>query len=231
MRININTAAIAPALLLGALIHYPSAAIAKPLAGEARTVQIGATDTNGQIFYLAESSQYAAYYGQLFKTPVLDRRARPVVPIDLTFKVTRTVGAPSRFRVLIVDVAGDLTPPTTNGGAVTFVPTTVLWESQDITIDGVTSPTPVTVTFTDLWLDAGHSYAFLLDAYVLSDGNSNYAELSGSASSYSDGYFFFLPNPAGTSRLANFGGTWISFAAPGSDLEFMMRFKAKPVSH
>lgn len=217
--------ALIAALLAG---HTGSAQSGPPAhAPGPPTIEIGATDTNGQVFYLAEASQYAAYYGQLFQVPVLQGSGRPVRPLDLAFTVTRTVGAPSKFRVLIVEVEGDTTPPS-SVGAVTFVATTVLWESEDITLEGVVGPTPVTVTFDGLKLEADRTYAFLLDAFVLFDGRASYAEFSASSSSYDDGYFFFLPNPPGATRIENFGRTWIAFASPGIDLEFTMRFKGKP---
>jgi hypothetical protein len=220
---------ISSALMAALLAGYASPALADPPAHAPGppTVEIGATDTDGQVFYLAEAAQYAAYYGQLFKVPVLQGTGRPIRPLDLTFTVTRTVGAPSKFRVLVAEVEGDTTPPLSTG-AVTFVPTTVLWESEDLVLEGVVSPTPVIVDFKGLELEAGRTYAFLLDAFVLFDGSTSYTEFSGGPSSYNDGYFFFLPNPPGATRLENFGRTWITLANPGISLDFTMRFKGKP---
>ena len=188
----------------------------------ANALEIGPFEANGTICCLAEAQDNAAYYGQLFLTPTIGN-AKHVRATDLSFAITRTSGNATKFRVLIVEVSGDLTPPSVNGGGLTFAPTVVLWESQEIVLPPISSSTLVELELPRVKLETGRVYAFLVDAFVAFDGQPGLAEFESTAD-YQDGYFFFLPNPVGSTREENFGQTWIGFKAPGPDLNFSISF-------
>jgi len=203
----------------------------------AQAVVIGASDANGTLFYLGELSNGAAYYGQTFIAPGAGNGGRSVAK-DLTFTITNTFLGPTQFRVLVTEVEGDTSPPSSTG-IIDLNPTNVLFESSDLFFSPDYAALPngfppdsnlqeITVSFGGLPLDANRTYAFLIDAFVLFDGVQNATSFLAGSSSYSDGQFFFLPNPPGSDRETNFASDWISYQTPGIDLNFSMNFVPVP---
>ena len=102
------------------------------------------------------------------------------------------------FRVLLVDVVTD--PE--------FHPVNVLFESDAITVSQ--PDTPVSVTFGGVNLNAGQTYAWILDGYVEYDGTDGYSMIYVDdylEDMYPDGFVFSRTFTTGT-REEHFADYW-----------------------
>ena len=152
------------------------------------------------------------YRGQTFK-PNEDITAE-----SLTVHLGSTISTAIDFRILIVEVVE--TPE--------FHPTNILYESSTISIPQSfeTPPQSVTVDLENITLNAGQTYAWILDGFVAYDGTNKSAPTAiNNQNSYTEGYMIdFPPNPLylGT-REEHFADTWM--VDMDTDMPFTLEYR------
>jgi hypothetical protein len=173
-------------------------------------------DIAGDTPVVAFGEQAVAYYGQTFVAPnsALD---------DVTIKLATASGPGDLpFRVLITETSGG----TGDGVA----PTSVVFESatQTLPFDG-SYPinrqefTLFTVSLQQLRLNAGQTYALILDAFTEYDGVGGSAGSAVMSESYLGGHFFYYGDDLSGGRANHFANAagWIDWL--GQDLAFQIR--------
>jgi hypothetical protein len=143
-------------------------------------------------FFSGIGEPFSPYFAQTFE-------ALPGVAIDLAIELAGGSGADDMdFNLLITEVTGS---------GLNFHPTTVLYESSTITFSSSAPATVVHIPLPNLALEAGNTYAFILDAFVTRDGTYGTA-LVATNGTYLNGAFYFNQGFDGDSRAEHFAGQW-----------------------
>ena len=148
-----------------------------------------------------------SYIGQTFKLQ------QPATIEKLTVFIANSSNID--FRILLVDV--DETPVPH--------PTNVLFESNTISLPGIYKPSPVTVDFVGISLNADQTYAWILDGYIEYDGIYQHAQISvNSPNPFPDGSIIYTNSPSShtNTREENFNDFW--YESTQNDMSFVLEY-------
>ncbi|MEM7625647.1 MAG: putative Ig domain-containing protein [Planctomycetota bacterium] len=161
----------------------------------------------------------SSYFAQTFR-PTDDGFAD-----ELTFQAEPVgVQDDNNFRVLVTELA----PGFDQNVRESFEPTSILFESDPITIPFNDPITDVVVDLGGLSLAGGTDYAFIIDSFVENDGTINQAR-AGVKNGYDDGRFFFL-NFTALERPDHFASRAWRTQSTTEDLSFSLTFLSAPIA-
>ncbi len=153
----------------------------------------------GNPFVFGEGQLVNEYVGQTFV-------ASGGIAHNVQFGLDHVSGGDVQFRVMIAAVDDAADPD----------PTQVLFTSELLTLAAGSGPTAFDVLLNGLQLEAGRTYALILDAYS-PDGTQGVASVLSNENHYASGVFLSL-NPDGGAQAEHFNADWTSTS--GWDMAF-----------
>jgi hypothetical protein len=213
-------------------VFLAAAIIACAPTADAQAAEINLLPATTSV-YAFGNSPTGGYYAQSFQ-------ALPGLAETLTFEMESYAFNPAlgdtNFHLLITGVQSN-TPTIAIENQSPIRPSTVLFESGNMTVGADAGWTTFSVNLGGLSLVPGQTYAWVLDAFVTSNGmapaGASVAAVGGETDVYPDGQFFYF-NVAnnGNDRSEQFASSDWQNLSPSDhrDLAFQMTFIPEPSS-